>query len=85
MEQMAPWNLLKDNRVDEMTAVLYNITQDIIRIAILLQVLCPHIAGKILDYFNLDNRKFDILYSEGNYIAKQKLAKPIGFFPRLKK
>ncbi|MDR2777999.1 MAG: methionine--tRNA ligase [Rickettsiales bacterium] len=85
MEQVAPWNLLKANSIGEAANALTNVVRDIIRIAILLQIFCPHIAGKILDYFGLADRKFVILYGDSSRIARRKLTKPIGFFPRLKK
>ncbi|MDR2077376.1 MAG: methionine--tRNA ligase [Rickettsiales bacterium] len=84
LEQMAPWNLLKNNKLEEVYTLLCNVVQDIIKIAILLQVFCPYIAEKILNHFNIKNSKFITLYNTGNYIAEQKLAKPNVFFPKLK-
>jgi methionyl-tRNA synthetase len=83
MEQTAPWNLKKENRIGEMTAALYYEVQEIVKISILLQVFCPFVAGKILNHFNIANRKFE--FFDSGSIPKQKLAKPVIFFPKLEK
>ncbi|GHU27444.1 methionine--tRNA ligase [Bacilli bacterium] len=85
MEQTAPWNLKKENRIDEMVQVLRTEIEDIVKIAILLQVFCPHLAGKILDYFKITDRKFETIYNGRGFIAGQKLARPVGVFPRLER
>ncbi|MDR3078575.1 MAG: methionine--tRNA ligase [Rickettsiales bacterium] len=85
LERMAPWNLKKEGKVREMAAVLEKGLQDIVRISILLQVLCPQLAERILDHLAVGQRNFDVLYGGGCSVPKQKLARPGVFFPRLEK
>jgi methionyl-tRNA synthetase len=82
MEEKAPWNLQKDNKIDELKKVLYYEVGNIVRIAVLLQPLCPTISDKILDFLKIKNRDFNIFY--GNIdVECGDIGEPSGFFPRL--
>jgi methionyl-tRNA synthetase len=85
LERTAPWNLGKEGKMDRMLDILRQEIQDIFRVAILLQILCPAIAKKILDHFSVTNRAFSSLYDGTGRIPEQKLARPGVFFPRLEK
>ena len=87
MEKMAPWNLKKENRLEEMRNILYREVESIRKIAILLQLLCPTLARKVLDFLQVEekNRNFESLYDENCMIKNVIIGEPKGFFPRLKK
>ena len=81
MEKTAPWNLAKTGKIEELKKVLEFETSLIIKIAILLQVFCPYISTKILDFLNIKDRNFENI----NEIVDLKITEPKGFFPRLEK
>lgn len=83
MEETAPWNLIKNNQLAEAKEVLYKEINYILQITILLQVFCPYIAGKVLDFLAIKERNFDILINEKTIIDNIKIGKPDGFCPRL--
>ncbi len=83
MEETTPWNLIKNNELKEAKEVLYKEINYILQIAVLLQVICPHIAKKILDFLNIKERNFSILSDEKIIIENIKIDKPDGFCPRL--
>lgn len=84
MEKTTPWNLKKEGRVEELKAVLYNEVENIRKVIILLQPLCPYLSKKVIDFLNIKNKDFNSLYSS-DYLLKTKIEKPVGFFPRLQK
>ncbi len=85
MEKMAPWTLKKENKIDEMKQVLFTEVENIRKIAILMQIICPYTAKKILDFLQVENRTFKSLYDEKCLIKNITISEPVGFFPRLQK
>ncbi len=83
MEETAPWNLIKNNQLEEAKKVLYEEINYILQITILLQPICPYIAKKILDFLDVEERNFDILNSGKFIIENLRINKPGGFCPRL--
>ena len=84
MEKTVPWNLKKEGKIEELKTVLYNEVENIRKIIILLQPLCPCLSKKVIDFLNIKDKNFDSLYSS-DYLLKTKIEKPSGFFPRLQK
>lgn len=84
MEKTAPWNLKKEGKIEELKKVLYNEVENIRKIIILLQPLCPYLSRKVIDFLNIKDKDFNSLYSS-DYLLKTKIEKPSGFFPRLQK
>lgn len=54
IEEMTPWGLVKENKIDRLEVVLTTILRNIQLIGILLQPIIPHIASKILQIFKKD-------------------------------
>ncbi len=84
MEKTTPWNLKKEGKIEELKKVLYNEVENIRKIIILLQPLCPYLSRKVIDFLNIKDKDFNSLYSS-DYLLKTKIEKPSGFFPRLQK
>jgi methionyl-tRNA synthetase len=83
IDKEAPWTLRKNNELDRMNTVLYNLCMSMKSIAILLQPFMPVSASKILDQLNVpfNERSFN---SIGNKIPiGTKIEKPEGIFPRI--
>ena len=83
MELTAPWNLKKENKIEELKIVLYKQMESIRKIAILLQVLCPYISKNILDFLDINDRLFINIYN--NEQINYSFTQPQGFFPKLLK
>lgn len=85
MEKMAPWNLKKIGKIEEMKTVLYEEIENIRQIVILLQLFCPYISNNILNFLSIanTNRNFVALYNKDCIIKNLKIEEPKGFFPRL--
>lgn len=82
MEDKAPWNLKKENKLDEMLGVLKNELSEIIKIVVLLKPLCPFIVSEIFDYFKIDIKNFSYIYSS-NFVENLIISEPKIFFPKL--
>jgi methionyl-tRNA synthetase len=83
IDREAPWTLRKNNELDRMNTVLYNLCMSMKSIAILLQPFMPVSASKILDQLNVpfNERSFDCT---GNKIPMgTEIEKPEGIFPRI--
>jgi methionyl-tRNA synthetase len=83
IDREAPWTLRKNNELDRMNTVLYNLCMSMKSIAILLQPFMPVSASKILDQLNVpfNERSFDCT---GNKIPMgAEIEKPEGIFPRI--
>ncbi|MDR2760964.1 MAG: methionine--tRNA ligase [Rickettsiales bacterium] len=82
MEKTAPWNLKGDGDRKKLRKILLTQVRVLLRIAILLQPICPHLAGKALDFLGVNDRNFDSLGQSMGLIGRA-IGEPKGFFPRL--
>ena len=85
MEEKAPWNLKKEGKIEELKEVLYNEIENIRKIVILLQPLCPYITSKIIEFLQLKNVDFSALFHNKYLLKDLVIGEPVGFFPRLQK
>ncbi|MBO4956680.1 MAG: methionine--tRNA ligase [Rickettsiales bacterium] len=85
MEEKAPWNLKKEGKIEELKEVLYNEIENIRKIVILLQPLCPYITSKIIEFLQLKNVDFSALFHNKYLLKDLVITEPVGFFPRLQK
>jgi len=81
----APWNLKKENKIDEMNLVLSVIAENLRVIAIALQPFCINLAPKILDILQIEKeaRSFDFIDAKFSLKAGHKINEPKAVFPRL--
>ncbi len=81
----APWNLKKENKIEEMNLVLSVIAENLRVIAIALQPFCINLAPKILDILQIANeaRGLDFINSNHSLKAGHKINEPKAVFPRL--
>ncbi len=81
----APWNLKKENKIEEMNLVLSVIAENLRVIAIALQPFCINLAPKILDILQIANeaRGLDFIGSKHSLKAGHKINEPKAVFPRL--
>ncbi len=81
----APWNLKKENKIEEMNLVLSVIAENLRIIAIALQPFCINLAPKILDILQIANeaRGLDFIDSNHSLKAGHKINEPKAVFPRL--
>lgn len=83
MEKTAPWNLKKEGKIEELKEILYNEVENIRKIVILLQPICPYISSKVLEFLNINNKNFESIYNSDYLIKGLTIKEPVGFFPRL--
>lgn len=84
IDTQAPWGLKKTN-INRMNAVLYNLCEQIRKIAILLQAFMPASAEKMLEQLvvTADKRSFANIADEGaRLVSGAVLPMPQGIFPR---
>jgi methionyl-tRNA synthetase len=81
----APWNLKKENKIEEMNLVLSVIAENLRVIAIALQPFCINLAPKILDVLQIANDQRNIDFIDAKYSLKpeHKINEPKAIFPRL--
>lgn len=79
----APWNLKKENKIEEMNAALYNAAESIRIIAILLQPFTPSCADKILNLLNISNSERNFSSLTKSLQNGQEINEPKAIFPRL--
>lgn len=81
----APWNLKKENKIEEMNLVLSVIAENLRVIAIALQPFCINLAPKILDVLQVavDSRRLDFIGANHSLKAGHKISEPKAVFPRL--
>lgn len=81
INEKQPWNLKKENKLEEMNQVLSLLAENIRQIAILLQPFCINLAPQILDILNIKNRDFAALK---NHLQQgHQINEPKALFPRL--
>jgi methionyl-tRNA synthetase len=81
IDEMAPWSLAKTN-VAQMELVLTSLVEVIRYIGILMQIITPLAAKKILDALSITNRDFAALNSDHMIQAYTVIEKPEIIFPR---
>jgi len=80
---LAPWNLKKENKIDEMNRALYNAAESVRIIAILLQPFTPNCAAKILDLLNINESSRSFTALNQSLQNGHKINEPKAVFPRL--
>jgi len=84
VDHQAPWTLKKENKMDEMGGVLYNLLEAVRRIGILLQPFCPAASAKLLDQLAIPENQRDFAALEtGQLKSGTLLPAPQGIFPRI--
>ncbi len=83
----APWNLKKENKLEEMNLILSVIAENLRVIALALQPFCISLAGKILDILQTDanERSLDFVNKKHALETGHKINEPKAIFPRLEK
>jgi methionyl-tRNA synthetase len=81
----APWNLKKENKLEEMNLVLSVIAENLRVIAIVLQPFCINLAPKILDILQIEKTARDLDFIDSKHALKSghKIEEPKAIFPRL--
>jgi methionyl-tRNA synthetase len=79
----APWNLKKENKLEEMNLVLSVIAENLRVIALALQPFCINLAPKILDILQVEERDFSFIDSKFALKVGHKINEPKAVFPRL--
>ena len=79
----APWNLKKENKLEEMNLILSVIAENLRVIALALQPFCINLAPKILDILQVEERDFSFIDSKFALKAGHKINEPKAVFPRL--
>ncbi len=82
IDEEAPWNL-KTSDTARMQTVLYVLAEVIRIIAILLQPFVPDSTRQMLDYFNIKERKFNILNESNAIISGTVIEKPKIIFNKI--
>lgn len=80
----APWNLKKENKIDEMNEILYQTLDNIRTIGILLLPFIPNSANKILDLLNISADQRNFLNLNNPIKSGQKINSPQIIFPTLR-
>ena len=70
ISESEPWKLKKEEKLDEMNNVLYNLAENIRYIAILLQPFVPQSASKMLDQLAIDESQRSFAYLKPEYSLK---------------
>ncbi len=85
INEKAPWNLKKENKIAEMNLVLSEIAENLRVIAIMLQAFIPTLANKILDILNIDknSRSLDSVDFNHKIKSEHRINEPKAIFPRL--
>lgn len=85
IDEHAPWTLRKQEKLAEMNAVLYQLCEDMRRIAIILQPFMPESMNKLLDMLAVPQHKRAFAHLTEEYALKPgtKLPEPQALFPRL--
>lgn len=79
----APWNLKKENKINEMNSALFEAAESVRLIAILLLPFVPNSANKILDILNIDSSKRNFAALNESLKVGHQINEPKGAFPRL--
>ncbi|MCE3254624.1 MAG: methionyl-tRNA ligase [Rickettsiaceae bacterium] len=80
----APWNLKKENKIEEMNDTLYKTVENIRVIAILFLPFIPNSAGKILDILNIDEEDRNFSSLDKAIKAGHKINPPQIIFPGIR-
>ena len=84
IDQTMPWSLAKDEaQKGRLSTVLYNLTESIRFLAVLLAAFMPETAQKIGEQINCDILSYDSLSSFGAYPLKHKVGTPVPLFARI--
>ncbi len=78
-----PWELLKNNELDKVSHVLYNLVETIRFIAVHLQAFLPESADKIFKQLNIEKSGFESIVEFGLY-PEQKIGEASPIFVRYK-
>lgn len=69
IDETAPWILFKsEENLDKIKSVMYHLTENIRKVAIMINPIMPEVSNKILESFNIDikYRTWDSIYSYEN-------------------
>jgi methionyl-tRNA synthetase len=80
---VAPWNLKKENKIEEMNICLSETAESIRLMAILLLPFMPESANKILDLLNVDKGSRNFSHLNKKLLANHLICEPKAIFPRL--
>ena len=84
IDQTMPWALSKDEaQKGRLSTVLYNLTESIRFLAVLLTAFMPETAAKIGEQINCDILSYDSLSSFGAYPLGNKVGTPVPLFARI--
>lgn len=83
LHHKAPWNLKKENKIDEMNDVLYVACEVIRQLAILLLPFTPNSAKKILDFLNIANEERNFANLSNHLKFGSKINEPKAVFARI--
>ena len=84
IDQTMPWALAKDEaQKGRLSTVLYNLTESIRFLAVLLSAFMPETAQKIGEQINCDNLTYDSLASFGAYPLHHPVGTPVPLFARI--
>ncbi len=84
IDQTMPWSLAKDEAQKcRLSTVLYNLTESIRFLAVLLAAFMPETAQKIGEQINCDLLSYDSLSSFGAYPLNHKVGTPVPLFARI--
>jgi methionyl-tRNA synthetase len=85
VDQKAPWNLKKENRLEEMNLVLSTVAEALRCLAIALQPFVPNLAKRLLDILNVSEKQRALKFIAADFAlsTNHKINEPKGVFPRL--
>ena len=84
IDQTMPWALAKDEaQKGRLSTVLYNLTESIRFLAVLLAAFMPDTAAKIGEQINCDILSYDSLAAFGAYPLNHKVGTPVPLFARI--
>lgn len=84
IDETMPWVLARDEaKKDRLGTVLYNLSESLRIVAVLLESFLPDTAHSIFDYFAVAATSFDSLASFNGTVAGVKVKKGANLFPRI--